>query len=160
MKLKRDVLCTNLLRYWGTSLALLVLASVTLPVSAAPGGIAIIVNRNNSVTEISDSDLTAYYLKQKKLWSSGGLVVPINRNEGSPERELFLKRVLSKSSREMASYWIERKQISGDSPPQAVSSDSQVIGFVSSLEGGIGYVSQESLSGEEARGVKVIKRLE
>lgn len=138
---------------------LLLTFSFLIPLPASARELVIIVNKNSSVTGISNSDLAAYYLKEKKFWPDGSKVTPIDRNEGSPERVLFLRQILGKSSREMAAYWIKKKQITGDSAPQQFSADAVVIQFVGSLQGAVGYVSSTSLTGAAAGKVKVIKRI-
>lgn len=132
----------------------------SLPVQAMPGEIAIIVNRQNPVNSLEDGDLIGYYLNQTRRWEGGAKVVPINRNNGSPEQSLFLKEVLKKTGQEMAEYWISRKETSGDASPQEVSSDGMVIRFVGSIEGAIGYVApsslKESLHSDKVKVIRIV----
>lgn len=134
------------------SLALLFLS----PPSAMAGDIVIIVNGGSQMTAMSTDEIASYFTKRKKDWLGGVKVTPIERNEGSPERALFLAKVLKKSAAEMASYWLEKKQTSGDSSPQQVSSDAMVIQFVGLLPGAIGYISPASITGDALKKVKIL----
>lgn len=137
--------------------SIIMLASLLLVTTSWAGSIVVIVNSANPASSISESDMADYFTKKKRLWPGNATIIPIDRNEGSEQRNLFLRRVLGKSSGEMASYWIEKKQITGDSAPQQAISDTMVVNFVKALPWAIGYVSNDSVSG--AQGVKVIKTI-
>lgn len=93
-------------------------------------GIAIIVDKNNTVKDISSDDLAKIYSGEIKNWSELGgkdeVVVVIGREAGSGTRDAFEELLNMKDKCAYA---------------QELNSTGAVLAKVSSTEGGIGYVS-------------------
>ncbi len=119
----------------------------------AQEGVVIIVNAENPSDAIGTDELVDFYLKKKRQWPDGNSVRFIDRTDDSPERKVFLKRIVGKTGREVDLYWIGQKLYSGDSAPMQVSSDAMTATLVSRLNGAIGYVSSQFAG---AKGVKKI----
>jgi len=117
----------------------------------------IIVNDQNPASEITVQQLQNFFLKKNREWSNGQAVRFFDRRDDSPERSIFLKEVVHKSSREVELYWIGQKLYSGNTAPIQVSTDSMMASMVSRFPGAIGYVSPNF---QGAPGVKklVIKK--
>lgn len=113
-----------------------------------------IVNAENPAESISSKELKDYFFKRKPQWPDGSPVRFIDRNE-SPERKLFLEKLLRQTSEEIDTFWIGQKLYSGNSAPVQAASQSMVIYFVATFKGAIGYVS--SASAVTDKKVKVIK---
>lgn len=120
-------------------------------------GLVVIVNPANPTDTIETSQLRAIYLKGKKSWPSGVNVVFLDRNTGSPERALFLKKVVGQSATANEMHWIALKQTHGDYPPQQIATDRLMILMVASIEGAVGYVNESSLSVEARNKIKVLQ---
>lgn len=103
--------------------------------------LAIIVNEQNPVSEISPLQIQNYFLKRVREWPNGMAVRFFDRRDDSKERKQFLNLYLRKSSRELELYWIGQKLYSGNSAPIQVSTDSMMASMVSRFPGAIGYVS-------------------
>jgi ABC-type phosphate transport system substrate-binding protein len=101
----------------------------------------VIVNEQNPVGEISVQQLQNFFLKKNREWSNGQAVRFFDRRDDSPERLIFLKDVIHKSTREVELYWIGQKLYSGNTAPIQVSTDSMMASMVSRFPGAIGYVS-------------------
>jgi ABC-type phosphate transport system substrate-binding protein len=118
-------------------------------------GVVFVVNEQNPIERLSASDVASMFLKKKREWPDGTNVRFIDRKDGTPERQLFLSRVLTKSGRDVELYWIGQKLYSGDAAPMQVGSDASVAALVSSFRGAIGYVSPAFPIGKGLKKVEV-----
>lgn len=119
--------------------------------------IDIIVNEQNPITELSDTQVVNFFLKKTRQWPNGVPVRFFDQMDEKEERKIFLKNFVKKSAREVELYWIGQKLYTGNSSPLQINSDSMMAGVVARFPGAIGYVSHP-FSG--APGVKkvLIKR--
>lgn len=115
--------------------------------------VIIIVNDQNSVTELTDEQVQNYFLKKSRQWPNGAPVRFFDLRDDKEERKIFLRTVIGKSAREIELYWIGQKLYTGNSAPLQISNDSMMAGVVARFPGAIGYVSS-TFSG--APGVKKI----
>jgi hypothetical protein len=98
-------------------------------------------------TALSEADVRAIYLKQKRFWSDGRAIVPINREAGTPARERFSERIFGEGSRRLAGYWNQRYFEAGEFPPATLASDDAVLRFVAANEDAVGYVTGDVTDG-------------
>ncbi len=121
--------------------------------SAQASGFKIIVHPDNPATSLVAKDVSNLLLKKKPRWDENGFrepATPIDLNGNSSTREEFSKAVHGRSVSKIKSYW-QRQIFTGTAaPPHEAASDAEVIAFVSSNPGAIGYVS----SGARLDGVK------
>ncbi len=117
-------------------------------------GLLVIASPQVSVDSVTNEELAAIYLTQKKTWPGGLSVVPVNREAASRVRERFSLTVLEHTPREMADYW-NRLRFQGKLPPLVQTSDQAVLGFVRSVPGAVGYIEV----GQATTGVKILKNL-
>lgn len=106
--------------------------------------VVIIVHASNPVTAISLEKLQDFYYKRVRTWSDGNPVRFFDRSENSQIRNLFLKQMLGRTSRQVDQFWIGQKFNSGDSAPTQVSSDTMTMNLVSRFPGGISYVDEQT----------------
>ena len=124
-----------------------------IPGTAEAASFRVIVHDSNPIDSISKSDLADYFLKKKTRWQSGRAITPVDQSEKSPARDQFSRNVLGKEVPWVKSYW-QRMIFSGRAtPPAELSSDAEVLAFVSSNPDAIGYLEG---SGSAGSGVKVI----
>lgn len=125
-----------------------------IPTAAHAASFKVIVHESNPVDSISKSDLADYFLKKKTRWQSGRAVTPVDQTEKNGVRDEFCRNVLGKEVPWVKSYW-QRMIFSGrETPPAELSSDAEVVSFVSSNPDAIGYVTSGASTGS---GVKVVK---
>lgn len=74
-----------------------------------------------------------------------------------PNRKLFLKKYIEKTSREVELYWIGEKIYTGNIAPIQITSDSMMVAMVSRFPGGIGYVSKSFPLTKSVKTIKVVK---
>lgn len=111
---------------------------------ASDPSIKLIVHRGRA-GKLTEADVRAIYLKQKRFWDDGRSIIPINRDAGSSARELFSIRIFGQDSRHQATYWNQRYFDAGEFPPATLASDEAVLRFVAANEDAIGYVLSDEL---------------
>jgi hypothetical protein len=72
---------------------------------------------------------------------AGVLVVPVNIAAVSKVRERFLAIVMNQDDEKYVAYWTVRKHIGKGTPPRDLKTAAEVIDFVQSTPGGLGYVA-------------------
>lgn len=103
----------------------------------------------NKELNLAAEDIKDVFLG-KKLTSGTSVLRPVDNR--SIEEE-FLRKVLSYSKAKYQLNWVKRSFQDGIVTPTAENSDAEVVSFVKSNPGGIGYVSSDP-----GAGVKVIKK--
>jgi ABC-type phosphate transport system substrate-binding protein len=103
--------------------------------------LAIVVNRNNPVTEISLVDLRRVFRGQRSRWSNGRRVTLVMRDPGAPEREAILKSLYGVAEMEYRRTYLQAV-FSGEAgdAPKTLASTNGVLRFVYNVPGAIGYV--------------------
>jgi ABC-type phosphate transport system substrate-binding protein len=135
-------------------LAALLLAVAAVPTAAddAPG-YRLIVHPASKVEALSRREVIDLFLKRTTTWPTGGAVHPVEPPEDAAVRERFGSEVLGKSAAALKSYWNKRIFAGREVPPVEKRSDEEVVAFVRTTPGAVGYVS----GGAAVAGVKVVK---
>jgi ABC-type phosphate transport system substrate-binding protein len=115
--------------------------------------IIFIVNEQNAISELSDVQISNYFLKKNRQWPSGVPVKFFDQMNDKEERKTFLKDFMKRSSRDVELYWIGQKLYTGNSAPLQITSDFMMANVVARFPGAIGYVSSNF---QGAPGVKKI----
>lgn len=115
--------------------------------SASYGQNVVIINSAHPAKAVTSSDLTNIFLG-KSSTLAGEKVVPVDEKRTTEAGKAFLDKILKMSESDYQSRWVE-KMLSGEaSPPAVKASDAEVLSFVKSTPGAIGYVSASAdLSG-------------
>lgn len=102
------------------------------------GAIAVIVNRNNPIDNVTAADLRRLYLGNTTVFSNRERVVLL---EQAGLRESFYRTVLNMSSDRVKRHWIGVVfSGSGATPPKTVSQADLVLDFVRHARGAIAFV--------------------
>ena len=113
--------------------------------AAHAGDIFVIANEGLS---IQDSDIVEVFNGDKQ--SVGGVkVVPVD-NQGAQNE--FLSKVLNVDRAKYGAAWRKKSFREGINPPDVKSSDADVVSFVKSTPGAVGYVTSSP------SGVKIVKK--
>src|SRR5574337_342329 len=76
----------------------------------------------------------------------GGISVkPINVSSGDPMRQRFLQVFLKQDDENYIAYWTVRRYIGKGVPPKEVPNAAEVIRYVQSTPGAIGYIDESSM---------------
>ncbi|HEV7990240.1 MAG TPA: hypothetical protein VGP25_00350 [Gemmatimonadaceae bacterium] len=135
------------------SRTVLAAAVVAAGLSVAPSlaraqGYKVIVNASVSDRAISRSKLSRIFLKQDANFPAGQPAAPVDLVASSPVREAFSKAVLGRGAGPVKTFWQQQVFAGRSSPPPQKPTDAEVVAFVSSTPGAVGYVAADAaLSG-------------
>jgi ABC-type phosphate transport system substrate-binding protein len=122
--------------------------------AAAGDGFKVIVNAKLTGQAVSRETLAQVFLGRVERWSDGKQVAPVDLTTTSPVRAAFSQTVLGMSILSVRQHWT-RSIASGRVPPMARSTDEDVIAFVSTRMGGVGYVSADAILPDTVRALAV-----
>jgi ABC-type phosphate transport system substrate-binding protein len=123
-----------------------------LPATAQPPFV-IVVNKDNPVASLTVVELQRIFRKQTRMWPHAEAIVPVDWDATSEIRQEFCRRVLGRSVREMAEFWVQQSVTQGLAPPSTQKSARAVLRFVASVPGAISYVRPDEVDDS----VKTIK---
>lgn len=125
------------------------------PVDAASGSpYRVIVHHQVKGARISRGALTSIFLKQAPKWNDGSAILPVDQSVRSPVRRSFSGDVLLQGIPEVQIYW-QRRMSQGVTPPPVKATDEEVVAYVASTPGAIGYVSPATPLPETVRPVEL-----
>jgi ABC-type phosphate transport system substrate-binding protein len=136
-------------------LVLVLVAGVRLA-STADEQFRVIVNPQVKGSQIPKAALASIFLKQATRWGDGSLVFPVDQSMRAPVRQAFSTRVIGKPIEGVQAYWTRRFAEGNAWPPPVKSSDADVISYVASTAGAIGYVSSSTALPDSVREVAVL----
>ena len=139
-----------------SALILTVVGATAGPGAAAPQtGYAVVVNPANSTASLSRADVARLFLKKLTSWPGGAPVAPVDQARTAPVRQAFSIDVHEKDADAVAAHWQVQVFSGRDVPPRTLRSDADVLAFVRSNPGAIGYVSTATPLDEGVKKVKV-----
>jgi ABC-type phosphate transport system substrate-binding protein len=136
-------------------LVVAVLAAGAAPVASAEARFRVIVHPQVKGGQIPRAALSSIFLKQASKWGDGSSVRPVDQSVRSPVRMSFSADVLHQDLVEVQMYW-QRQISSGHVPPPVKTSDEDVVSFVASTPGAIGYVTAGTSLPDSVREVAVV----
>lgn len=108
--------------------------------AAAEPSYRVIVHPDVQGAKIPRAALSSIFLKKAPKWGDGSPVLPVDQSVRSPIRQSFSNDVLGQGLVEVQVYW-QRKMSAGVTPPPVKPTDEEVVAYVASTRGAIGYVS-------------------
>ncbi len=130
-------------------------AGAAAPVVSADAPFRVIVHPQVKGNQIPRASLSSIFLKQAAKWGDGSAVRPVDQSVRSSVRLAFSNDVLQQGLVEVQVYW-QRRIASGQVPPPVKTSDEEIVSFVASTPGAIGYVSSGTPLPDSVREVTVI----
>ena len=125
------------------TLAVAVLCAITgTGAGAEDGAYRIVVHSSNPGTVIKRTTLASIFLKQSTRWGHGLPIEAVDQSSQSPVRARFVREVIGETVPGMMNYWGRQISTGGQRPPLVKSADADVLAFVQSTPGAIGYVSE------------------
>ncbi|MFC1849707.1 substrate-binding domain-containing protein [candidate division CSSED10-310 bacterium] len=118
----------------------------------------IIVHDSNTITSLTKEEVAKVFLKKTKKWKTNNeKIQPVDLVEDSSVRKNFSDRVLDRRISSVKAYW--QKQIfSGRGvPPPEKETDKHVLEYVQDHERAIGYIAQDTETGQYSVKIVVIK---
>lgn len=138
-------------------LILTLVVTITPLSNSAASDITVIVNVKNNLSSIKESELADFFMKKTRVWPNMDVVRFFDHRDENPNRKIFLKRFIQKTSREVELYWIGEKIYTGNIAPIQITSDSMMVTMVSRFPGGIGYVSKSYPLTKEVKKLNIVK---
>jgi len=120
--------------------------------SAQAASYKLIVNNSVKVEALSKKTASDLFLKKNTRWENGAPVVPVDQLDSSAVRDGFSRGVLGKAPAAVKSYWNQQIFSGRSIPPVEMKSDAEVISFVRSTPGAVGYISESA----SPQGVRVV----
>lgn len=124
---------------------------VASSVSAAEQQFIVIVGMESPLTSVSREKLSQIFLKKEKTLPGGREAFPVDIAGRSKARIAFSNAVHRRSLVAIDNYWSQQIFSGKDTPPPAMARESDIVGFVRSNPGAVGYVSASTPLGEGVR---------
>jgi ABC-type phosphate transport system substrate-binding protein len=114
--------------------------------------VRVIVNPATPVTSLPREQVSRLFLRKVARWDGGAPVLPVDLAESAAVRDAFSRAVHRRTVAMITGYW-QRQIFSGRQlPPPDRASEADVVAYVRSTPGAIGYVSAAA----DLRGVRVL----
>ncbi|MCF6310076.1 MAG: substrate-binding domain-containing protein [Sulfurimonas sp.] len=110
--------------------------------------VAVIVNPQNLVSEISVKDLKHIYRTKKTTWSTGEKIEVVNLKKEDSVRVKFSNVILKKTPAKMEKYYLKRALKGKGQAPKLLNSSSDIKEFVKNNKGAIGYIDVNDVDDE------------
>ena len=135
--------------------SLLALVMGARPAAAQATKVVVIVNASNATTELTNRELSRIFRKEVTRWNDGSTILPVDLPERAPARAEFTQRVHGKPTQAIVAYW-QQQIFSGRSvPPVERKNDAEVIEYVRTHPGAVGYVAAGTPLPSEVKSVAV-----
>jgi len=112
---------------------------------SSPSSFQVVVSSSNPANSIKRQDLAQLFLKKKSRWTDGKEVLPVDQTARSAVRGAFTKAVLGAEGlghlSDVESFWLQQVYSGRGNPPPIKASDADVLAYVQTNPGAIGYVS-------------------
>ena len=103
--------------------------------------LAIVVNRNNPLSEISLTDLRRVFRGQRTRWTNGRRVTLVMRDAGAPERNAIIQSLYGLDEEQYRRSHLQAVFPGGaGDAPKTLASTNGVLRFIYNVPGAIGYV--------------------
>lgn len=106
--------------------------------------IAVIVNKNNSVT-INAEEIKGIFLGKINTFPNGLEAIPLVQKAKTPIANEFTKKVLKKTNSQIQAYWSKLVFTGQGTSPKELSNNKKVISIVSSNLNTIGYINAKDI---------------
>lgn len=126
--------------------------AVSLVFSCASAGDIVVIG-NGNVPRMDVETIQKVYTG-KFISVSGISVTPVGVKPGTSIRNRFLQQFLSQDEEKYTAYWTVRRYIGKGAPPPEFGSAADVINYVQSTPGALGYIDESELK----QGMNVIAR--
>ncbi len=120
----------------------------------AEADVAIIVNPNNPVNNLTLAELRQIYHGERQYWKASSPVVLLMRSSGAREREVILRVVFQMTEERYTQYWVAKvMRAEASDPPASLFSFGMMQEGVKGNPGAIGYINMNDVR----PGVKVVR---
>jgi len=107
---------------------------------------AVIIIGHTSVPKLDEATLQKIFTG-KIIDVSGVNVIAVNAQVNHPSRTRFLQQYLNQNEEKYTAYWTVRRYIGKGTPPKEFASSAEIIQFVMSTPGAVGYIDEADAKG-------------
>lgn len=120
---------------------LVILLTFTLCAGAYGLELAVIVNKENPIDDLSSEELIRIFKQEKQYWDQGKKIYFLMQETGSVEKEIVLRKIYKMDPEALKKFWLA-KMFRGEisSFPKTLSSNGAVKRFISRSPMSIGYI--------------------
>jgi len=120
--------------------------------------LAIIVNKENTVTTLTESEVKLYWMRKiKKRWPDiNKNIRPADYKSKNAAQTTFYAKVLGLTAVDVETYFTQKQYDSAEKPQDKLASDDEMVNFVANEVGAIGFINVASLSEANKARVKVV----
>jgi ABC-type phosphate transport system substrate-binding protein len=118
----------------------------TAGAAAAGDGFKVVVNKDNPAKGLAKAKVALMFMKMTTKWESGTTVEPVDLPAASAVRAAFTTAVHKRDVDTIKTAWQRAVFAGRGEPPPEKATDEEVIAYVASHPGGIGYVSETAAS--------------
>ena len=118
----------------------------TAGAASAGEGFKVVVHKDNPLPGLAKSKIALMFMKMSTKWENGAAVDPVDLQAASPVRAAFTTAVHKRDVDAIKTAWQRAVFAGRGEPPPEKATDEEVIAFVASHPGGIGYVSETAAS--------------
>ncbi len=109
--------------------------------------VVIIANNNVSQTVINSKEVKELFLGKSTQWPGNSPAYPVTMSQQGDVHSSFLKKYAGmKAAHQWTSYWKKMTFTGNGVPPKEFANPQELIDYVASTEGAIGYVDSSSLT--------------
>jgi hypothetical protein len=105
---------------------------------------------NNAVGEeaaMSGMEIQRIFLGKKKRWADGQIIKPATLKKGVVHED-FVKKYIHRTPTQFSTFW-KRVIVTGTGiPPKSFSTEAEIVEYVSSTKGAVGYISASTPHGK------------
>jgi ABC-type phosphate transport system substrate-binding protein len=139
---------------WTILWASLALHSPSAAQTTRGADIAVVVNADTPVTDLSLSEVRKVMLGERQYWSSKLPVVLLIRAPAARERDVVLRVIYQMSEAQFKQYWVAKIfRAEAATPPRIVYSNDMQYELLTALPGSIAFVDSRNMRA----GVKILR---
>lgn len=120
---------------------LFVLALTVFTPCGMAADIVVVASAKVPDSSLSGDQLRAIFLGQQTSWPSGAKIEFVVLKDSSEVHESFLKKYVGRSAAQFSNYWKQQVFTGKGRMPRQFDTESNLLEYVSSRDGAIGYVS-------------------
>lgn len=132
--------------------SLLIIFGVVVAPLAAQAELAVVVNAQCGVAAMSRNEVINLFFGRNRQFFNGVEAYPVDLVDNHPDRSRFYQQLVGKNLSEVNTFWARQVFSGRMQPPVKVSTPEEVLRWVVSHQGGIGFID---LSKADAR-VRVV----
>ena len=118
--------------------------------------IYVVVNQKNPVSKISTAQLAKIYKGTLLLWPDGQRITPVEVSDTLPLAEEFSMKILKMRVEMKQKMWVQKIYSGQGTPPVHFKEETDILSFVASEPGAIGYIRKGTVPEPFVNSVKII----